>query len=138
MVEIGWLPSGRLTARLNGLWLPAAGLTSPASRLGVNGRAASVAAQAEPLGPELMSKESLSWVGLFGRDQELSSAVAVFVPHVVGVASGRAGPALELQSELRERQLRRVVDRRRDLAGGRVGGDLAGQLDGHAAALGDE
>ena len=51
MVEISWLPSGRLTARLNGLCEPEAGLPARAARLGANGRAPGVAAQAGRPGP---------------------------------------------------------------------------------------
>ena len=96
MVEISWLPSGRLTARLNGLCEPEAGFTSPAARLGVNGRAPGVAAQAEPPGPEVIEKESVSVVWALGRDHEESLAVAVLVPQVTGVASAARAPPKKL------------------------------------------
>ena len=64
-------------------------------------------------------------VWALGRDHEESLAVAVLVPQVTGVASAARAPLEELEPEVAERQLRGVVDRRRDLAGLRVGGDLA-------------
>ena len=127
-----WMPerscwrSSRANVSVNGLNCPAFGFDVPALNDGVNG---GLDGHAPPWPSQLTSNDEDGVAsGVYGVLHGVRSDVPVNVPQVCGVAKPGAQPALELQLQVADRELRVFQELRRQLARRRVRVDRARDL----------
>src|SRR6478609_10118611 len=88
-----WVPSARVSLRMNGVKTPAVGSTVAAEKLGLFAASPPAFGQAPPPGPLSSWKElDLSALAASGADHGTRWAAVAKVPQEAGVLSGARGP----------------------------------------------